>query len=71
MKNGKQKSHYGDRIAKVVRESKELGLAREIGGSIKSFVTDKPVLSTCIGLAAGIVLGMLIPRSGRCDKRGD
>lgn len=69
MKNGKQKSHYGDRIAKVVRNSREYGFARDAGSRIKSFVTEKPLLSACIGLAAGLVLGILIPRGGRCAHR--
>ena len=62
MSRNRQGRHYGDRIAKIVRDSMESDFARETGGRIKSFVTEKPILSTCIGLAAGIVLGMLIPR---------
>jgi ElaB/YqjD/DUF883 family membrane-anchored ribosome-binding protein len=40
----------------------ESDFARETGDMIKSFITEKPVLSICLGLGAGFALGMLIRR---------
>lgn len=62
MRHNRHRGHYGDRIAKIIRDSMESSFAQETGGRIKTFITDKPVLSTCLGLTAGIVLGMLIRR---------
>ena len=53
---------YGDRVSKFVRNSKASDFALEAGDQIKSFVTAKPLLSACFGLAAGFALGMLFRR---------
>lgn len=62
MRRNRRGGHVGDRISKIVRDSLESDFAREAGGRIKSFITEKPVLSTCLGLAAGFFLGALIRR---------
>ena len=60
--NNRRGTHYGDRISKIVRDSMKSDFAREAGSRMKSFVTEKPILSTCLGVAAGFVLGLLIHR---------
>jgi len=62
MSQHRRGDHYGDRIKKIVRDSIESDFVRETGLRIKSFVTEQPMVSTCLGLAAGIVLGMMIRR---------
>jgi len=62
MRHNRPGNHYGDRIKKIVRDSMESDFVRDAGGRIKSFVTEQPVVSICLGLAAGIVLGMMIRR---------
>jgi len=63
MKPGRRINHPGDRLSKLVRDSMKSDCARGAGDYIKSFVFAKPMLSACIGLATGIVLGMLVRRS--------
>jgi predicted PurR-regulated permease PerM len=62
MRHTRPGNHYGDRIKKIVRDSMETDFVREAGDRIKSFVTGQPIVSACLGLAAGIMLGMLIRR---------
>jgi hypothetical protein len=40
----------------------ESDFVREARDRIKSFITEKPILSACLGLAAGFALGRLIRR---------
>ena len=61
-RNNRRGTRDGDRISKFVRDSMNSDFAREAGGRMKSFVTERPVLSTCLGVGAGLVLGMLIRR---------
>ena len=37
----------------------EYDFAREAGVRVKAFITRRPILSTCLGLAAGFMCGML------------
>lgn len=62
MSHDRRESHDGDRISKFFRDSLESDFAREALGRMKSFIIEKPVLSTCLGLAAGLVVGLLIRR---------
>lgn len=62
MRHRRPGNHYGDRIKKLVRDSLESDFVRETRDRVKSFVTGQPILSTCLGLAAGVVLGMMIRR---------
>lgn len=51
-----------DRIARFLQESVESDAVREAGGRVNTFVHEKPLLSACIGLAAGFLLGLLVRR---------
>ena len=62
MAHHRQKDHFGVRLSKSVRESRKSGFARKAGDRINSFITENPLLSTCLGLAAGFVLGKRIRR---------
>ena len=62
MRRDRREAHDGDRISKIFRETMESDLAREAGQQIKAFITRKPILSACLGLAAGLAIGMLIRR---------
>lgn len=62
MRHNRRGSHDGDRISKIVRDSMESDFVREARDRIKSFITEKPILSACLGLAAGFALGRLIRR---------
>jgi len=60
--NGKRGTHDGVRISKIARDSMDYDFAREAGVRVKAFITRKPILSTCLGLAAGFMCGMLFRR---------
>jgi ElaB/YqjD/DUF883 family membrane-anchored ribosome-binding protein len=62
MRHHKRGDHSGDRISRIVRDSVEADVAREVGGRMKAFITERPIASACLGLAAGVLLGMLIRR---------
>ncbi len=51
-----------DRITRILRDTLESDSVREAGERVKTFISEKPVLSACLGLAAGFVLGMLVRR---------
>ena len=53
---------YRDRISKFLQESIDPDAMREAGGRVKSFIHEKPLLSACLGLAAGFVLGLMFRR---------
>jgi len=40
----------------------EADFAREAGGRMIAFITEKPVVSACLRRAVGVVLGLLIRR---------
>jgi hypothetical protein len=60
MRHNRRGNHHGDRISKILRDTMESDFARETGDRIKAFITEQPMLSTCLGLAAGFMLGRLI-----------
>jgi len=62
MRQGKRRNRHGDRISPLVRESRKSDFTREAEDRIKSFVAERPLLSTCLGLGAGFVLGALFRR---------
>ncbi len=62
MRQHRRGNPYGDRLSKFLRDSMESDFARDAGTRIKAFLTEKPVLSTCMGIAAGFALGMLLRR---------
>jgi ElaB/YqjD/DUF883 family membrane-anchored ribosome-binding protein len=62
MGQSRRGNHHGERISKFVRDSMDSDFTRHAGSRIKSFITGRPILSTCLGLAAGLMLGMLIRR---------
>jgi len=64
MRQGRRGNHHADRISKLVRDSLDSDFAREAGERIKTLVTAKPIVSTCLGLAIGFALGTLIRRRG-------
>jgi ElaB/YqjD/DUF883 family membrane-anchored ribosome-binding protein len=51
-----------DRLSRVLRETLDSDSVREAGDRVKTFITEKPLLATCLGLAAGFLLGTLIRR---------
>lgn len=60
--NHRRGAHYGDRISQFVRDSMTSDFARETGSRMKAFITRKPILSTCLGAAAGFMVALLIRR---------
>jgi len=52
----------GDRLARILRDSLDSDSVRDAGDRVKAFITEKPLLSAGLGLAAGFLLGMLIRR---------
>ena len=63
MRHDRRKGADGNRISKLLRDSMESDFARDVGGRIKAFITEQPVRSVCLGLAAGLVLGLLVRRA--------
>ena len=57
-----RRGRYKDRISKFLHESVDPDALRDAGGRVKGFIHDKPLMSTCIGLAAGFLLGLLFRR---------
>lgn len=51
-----------DRLARILRETLDSESVRGAGDRVKTFITEKPLLSAGLGLAAGFLLGMLIRR---------
>ncbi len=60
MKHSRQATRFQDRSS---RNSTGSALAGEALEHILAWITEKPMMSVCIGVAAGVVLGKLIPRS--------
>jgi hypothetical protein len=56
----------GSRQFETMRRS--LPDVRQYGGSVQRFVTENPVLVGVVGLAAGLMLGALLPRTRREDR---
>lgn len=54
--------HYKDRISKLLQDSIDPDAMREAGTRVRTFVHEKPVMTACIGLAAGFLLGLLFRR---------
>lgn len=52
----------GDRLSRILRDALESDSVRDAGDRVKTFITEKPLLSAGLGLAAGLLLGMLIRR---------
>jgi ElaB/YqjD/DUF883 family membrane-anchored ribosome-binding protein len=46
----------------MLRDTLESDQVREAGDRVKTFITEKPLLSACLGVAAGFMLGMLVRR---------
>ena len=62
MQRHRRGENPADRISRILRDTFESDSVREAGGRVKIFILEKPVLSTCLGLAAGFVLGMMVRR---------
>lgn len=62
MKHDRPRDHSGVRLLKRVRDSMRPGFARKAGDGIRTFITENPLLSTCLGVAAGFVIGKRIRR---------
>jgi len=48
-----------DRLSRILRETLESDSVRVAGQRVKTFIVEKPLLSACIGVAAGFMLGLL------------
>jgi ElaB/YqjD/DUF883 family membrane-anchored ribosome-binding protein len=57
-----RRGRYKDRISKFLQESVDPDALRDAGGRVKTFIHEKPMMSACIGVAAGFLLGLLIRR---------
>ena len=62
MRHNSRRDPYGVRISKLVRDSMKSDFARKAGNQISAFIEENPLLSICLGLAAGFALGMRIRR---------
>jgi hypothetical protein len=62
MRHNRPRDHSGVRLSKSVRDSLESGFVRKAGDGIRTFITENPLLSTCLGLAAGFVIGKRLRR---------
>jgi len=62
MRQHRRGNPQGDRLSKFLRDSMESDFARHTEGRIKEFFTERPLLSTGLGVAAGIALGILFFR---------
>jgi len=58
----RRRGHDEDCISKIVRDTLKSDFAQKAGGRISSFIRENPLLSTCLGLAAGFALGMRLRR---------
>jgi hypothetical protein len=58
MEYNRRRGADGDRISKIIRDALESDFAQKAGGRVTSFIRVNPLLSTCLGLAAGLALGM-------------
>jgi len=62
MRHHRRGNPQGDRLSKFLRDSVESDFARHTEGRIKAFLTEKTLLSTCLGVAGGFALGILFRR---------
>jgi len=62
MRQHRRGKPQGDRLSKFLRDSRESDFARHAEGRIKKFLTERPLLSTGLGVAAGFALGILFRR---------
>jgi ElaB/YqjD/DUF883 family membrane-anchored ribosome-binding protein len=62
MQRHRRGGHPAQRLARILRETLESDSVRDAQDRVKTFIAEKPVLSACLGLAAGFVLGMLVRR---------
>lgn len=60
MRHSRQATRYQDRGS---RNSTGSALAGDALERILALIAEKPMMSVCVGVAAGFVLGKLIPRS--------
>lgn len=61
MRHSRQATRFQDRSS---RNSTGSAMAGEALERILVLIAEKPMMSVCIGVAAGVVLGKLIPRRG-------
>jgi ElaB/YqjD/DUF883 family membrane-anchored ribosome-binding protein len=54
--------HPADRLSRILRDTLESDSVRDVEDRVRTFIREKPVLSACLGLAAGFMLGMLLRR---------
>lgn len=62
MKHNRRANRFDDRTAGIFRDSRKAGGPRPAGGRASTFIAENPLLSTCLGLAGGFALGLLIRR---------
>ena len=62
MEYNRRRGADGDRISRIVRDVMKPGFAHKAGDRITTFIRENPLLSTCLGLAAGLALGMRLRR---------
>ena len=54
--------HPADRLGRILRDALDSESVRETQDRVRTFIHEKPVLSACLGLAAGVLLGMMVRR---------
>lgn len=62
MEYNRRRNHDRVPIPKLVPDAMTSGFVRKAGDQISSFIRQNPLLSTCLGLAAGLALGMRLRR---------
>jgi hypothetical protein len=62
MAYNRRRDHDETSIPKIVRNALKPGFAHKAGDRINTFIRENPLLSTCLGLAAGFALGMRLRR---------
>ena len=62
MKRHRGGGHPADRLSRILRDTLDSDSVRDAQDRVKTFIAEKPLLSACLGLAAGFMLGMLVRR---------
>lgn len=66
MRHHRRPNHLDDRVARFARDyTSAADFVREAGIRTRLFITERPILSTCLGLATGYAVGSLIRRRSR------
>jgi ElaB/YqjD/DUF883 family membrane-anchored ribosome-binding protein len=62
MQRHRRSAQAAERLSRMLRDTLESDSVRDAKDRVRSFITEKPLLSACLGIAAGFMLGMLVRR---------